>query len=291
MSTKEAKYNIKAVAKIVGIQPGTLRAWERRYQFIEPLRNQAGHRVYTDEQIRTIQWLIEKMQHGLTIGQAVEWLTNEGRISEVRSGQLSNPNEKLVNDCLNALLIFDEREAEQKLEMAFSLFSIEHVIQDLVLTVYHRVHQMKNNDEVGNAQFHFVETFLTMKMSQIYDRSPKEGPHPKILAVSAEKNPNELALVCFILFLRRKGFKVINLGASMSEKDLIHVTDQVQPAFIVTSEADYIYIVEHNNVEDKPIGSYHDTFFTGKELKWKSKQLDTSQISWENWAKDIISNI
>ncbi|TKJ03751.1 MerR family transcriptional regulator, partial [Bacillus cereus] len=47
MPTLNGKYNIKAVSNIIGVQPSTLRAWERRYQIIAPKRNQAGHRLYT----------------------------------------------------------------------------------------------------------------------------------------------------------------------------------------------------------------------------------------------------
>ena len=48
MPALNGKYNIKAVSNILGIQPSTLRAWERRYHIIAPKRNHAGHRLYTE---------------------------------------------------------------------------------------------------------------------------------------------------------------------------------------------------------------------------------------------------
>ncbi len=60
MPTLSGKYNIKAVSNIIGVQPSTLRAWERRYQIIAPKRNQAGHRLYTEEHIQILKWLMEK---------------------------------------------------------------------------------------------------------------------------------------------------------------------------------------------------------------------------------------
>lgn len=61
MATEEGKYNIKAVSKMLGIQPGTLRAWERRYQIVAPKRNESGHRLYTEEHIKVLKWLIRKV--------------------------------------------------------------------------------------------------------------------------------------------------------------------------------------------------------------------------------------
>lgn len=80
MPTLNGKYNIKAVSNIIGIQPSTLRAWERRYQVIAPKRNQAGHRLYTEEHIQILEWLMEKVSSGMMIGQAVQLL--EGNRSQ-----------------------------------------------------------------------------------------------------------------------------------------------------------------------------------------------------------------
>lgn len=73
----EGKYNIKAASTILGIPSGTLRAWERRYQFIAPDRNESGHRLYSDKQIQTLKGLIEKTKQGFTISQAVALLDRE----------------------------------------------------------------------------------------------------------------------------------------------------------------------------------------------------------------------
>ena len=44
MLSQVGKYNMKAASQILGIQPGTLRAWERRYHMIAPVRNELGYR-------------------------------------------------------------------------------------------------------------------------------------------------------------------------------------------------------------------------------------------------------
>ncbi len=60
--------------KMLGIQPGTLRAWERRYQIIAPVRNESGHRLYAEEHIKILKWLIQRVNKGFTISQAVSLL-------------------------------------------------------------------------------------------------------------------------------------------------------------------------------------------------------------------------
>ena len=77
MSDQKGKYNIKAISNMLGMHPGTLRAWERRYNIIEPVRNEAGHRLYTEDQMKVLKWVVGKVEQGFTIGQAVELLSDE----------------------------------------------------------------------------------------------------------------------------------------------------------------------------------------------------------------------
>ncbi len=77
----EGKYNLKAISQMLGIQAGTLRAWERRYQIIAPVRNEAGHRLYTEEHVKIIKWLLVKVNNGFTISQAVHLYNQSGKSS------------------------------------------------------------------------------------------------------------------------------------------------------------------------------------------------------------------
>lgn len=44
--TREDLVPIREVARLTGVNPVTLRAWERRYGLIQPTRTESGHRLY-----------------------------------------------------------------------------------------------------------------------------------------------------------------------------------------------------------------------------------------------------
>src|SRR6478609_278636 len=101
----EGKYNIKAISNMVGIQPGTLRAWERRYQILNPVRNDSGHRLYTEEDLRKLKWLTEKVSGGFTISQAVSLLETEsstvGTVGDMwEKGQITSAHEHYTTQVL-----------------------------------------------------------------------------------------------------------------------------------------------------------------------------------------------
>ncbi len=68
------KYNVQAVAKLVGLSPVTLRAWERRYGLPSPARGEHGYRLYSDYDVRTLRWLKQQTETGLSISRAVNHL-------------------------------------------------------------------------------------------------------------------------------------------------------------------------------------------------------------------------
>ncbi|VTN15546.1 HTH-type transcriptional repressor YcgE [Raoultella terrigena] len=44
-------YSIGEFARLCGINATTLRAWQRRYGLLKPLRTDGGHRQYSDDDI------------------------------------------------------------------------------------------------------------------------------------------------------------------------------------------------------------------------------------------------
>ena len=69
-------YNLKAVVQETGIKPDTLRAWERRYDLPKPQRTASGHRLYSQNDIDMLHWLMARQEEGLSISRAIEmWHT------------------------------------------------------------------------------------------------------------------------------------------------------------------------------------------------------------------------
>jgi DNA-binding transcriptional MerR regulator len=73
---------IRSVAQITGVNPITLRAWERRHDLIRPTRTPAGHRLYSQADIRTIQRIQELAGGGMGMAQIAALLEQEPRSAE-----------------------------------------------------------------------------------------------------------------------------------------------------------------------------------------------------------------
>ncbi|MCM2976497.1 MerR family transcriptional regulator [Priestia aryabhattai] len=299
----EGKYNIKAISNMVGIQPGTLRAWERRYQILNPVRNESGHRLYTEEDLRKLKWLTEKVSGGFTISQAVSLLETEsstvGAFEE--EGEVDSP-QKIRDELLTMLLSFEEGKAQDLINHAFSLYSVEKVVIDILGSLLVTVGDMWEKGQITSAHEHYTTQVLKTRISMIFYSLPSNGLLPKAIAVCGPNETHEVGLLVFTLFLRRKGFEVIYLGSSIEDKDVELIVKEVDPTFLFMSctmveNAEKTLNLTNQMIKKFPhlkvgLGGY---VFDGLDSKRKGEAqpfiLGNTKEEWNSWLTKKLAEI
>lgn len=117
----EPLYRIGAVARLTGISPVTIRAWERRYDMIKPRRTDSGSRLYSREDIARLALIKRLVDAGNAVGvvarQSLQELQRQLRVYE--SSTLAVPagaaapdpcRAAVLGDALPALLALHETE-------------------------------------------------------------------------------------------------------------------------------------------------------------------------------------
>ncbi|MBL0385801.1 MerR family transcriptional regulator [Tumebacillus sp. ITR2] len=221
-------YNIKSVSKLLDMPPVTIRAWERRYNVVSPIRSESGHRLYTEQDIEDLRWLkVQTEEKGVNISQAVKLLE---KIREQRQGVPKEPEhgefrvgesyESLRERLYEALTTFDVERANQLMSLAFSMFHFEDVFHDVLAPLLHRIGDEWENHKVTVAQEHFASLFVKQKFSQFFNVFGVNPAMPKVLAFCPSGEQHEIGLLLFTLFLRRHGVEVIYLGTNTPNEGL-----------------------------------------------------------------------
>ena len=70
--TDEHKYGIKTVAIQTGLTQFVIRAWEKRYDVVTPLRTETNRRLYSDADIERLTLLRLATEAGHSIGRIVK---------------------------------------------------------------------------------------------------------------------------------------------------------------------------------------------------------------------------
>ena len=61
------RHPIRVVAKRTGLTPALLRAWEKGYNVVEPIRTEGGQRLFSDEDVTRLSLLRRAVEEGRNI--------------------------------------------------------------------------------------------------------------------------------------------------------------------------------------------------------------------------------
>lgn len=299
MGNGTGKYNIKAVSQMLGIQPGTLRAWERRYQMIAPVRNEAGHRLYTEEHVEILRWLISKITEGFTISQAVTLLENSSVSSAKDELPKRDKADEVGDKLLGALLEFDSNKAHELINEAFSLYTIDKTVIDILGPILIKVGDLWEEGSITTAHEHFASSFLRSRIEGLSNSFPHSSFLPKAIAVCGPGEKHELGLLIYTLYLRRKGFEVIFLGTSVAENDLEVVVEKIKPKFLFFSctldenRKATLKLAEKLNEMNPELfigvgGIAFDSMPLEQHEEYRDYIVGMTRTEWEKWLKKRI---
>jgi DNA-binding transcriptional MerR regulator len=244
-------YNIKAVVTQTGLNPATIRAWERRYGFPSPRRTEGGHRQYSQRDIDTLKWLTARQEEGVSISHAIDlWrsyvdggedpLQVEAAVSKDPTTRVARVLEGRQIDQLRqawvaACLAFDRDTGEQVLARAFAQYNPEAVCMEVL---------QKGLAEVGNAwydgqatvqQEHFTSSLSTQRLEMLIAAAPPPLHPERIVVATATGDYHVFSPLLITFFLRRRGWDVIYLGADVPANQLESTIENVQPELVVVS--------------------------------------------------------
>lgn len=190
LSDDQPAYNLKAVVQQTGIPAASLRAWERRYAILAPIRKANGHRLYPAAEVQKLLRIKGLMAQGMTISQAAEEVRRQPE-APLEAGAATEV-ERLRSGLGLALSNFDVPRANQLFGALLDLLPVDllclRVLRPLVSTLQP-----------------FGRTYLRARVGSLLLQGPAEGPTALVMG----PDPYDLEPMLVALFLSRRGHRVI----------------------------------------------------------------------------------
>lgn len=211
-------YSIKQVSERLGIPAVTIRAWEKRYQIINPARSHGRHRLYSEDDIHTLRSLKCLMdEQNLKISEAVMLL----RAKSAKTHGLHDPYEdqplnttyvQIIARLYQNLIHLNAVQANETIDLAFSLYQYEDVFQRILVPTLYKIGEDWEQSEISVAQEHFASQLIMQRCVQFFRILPIHEHLPRVLSFCPQNEHHHMGLMLFSLFLRKKGLDVIYLG-------------------------------------------------------------------------------
>lgn len=217
-------------ARRVGVSAELLRAWERRYGLLRPVRSPGGFRLYTDEDADRVL----RMRRALADGMSAAEAARQAMTSE-------RPAEKLLEDAAErlfaAVVAFDEAGVHSVLDQHLAAFGIEVVLGELIFPVLRRIGEAWERAELEVSHEHFASNLIRgrlLALARLWGR----GGGPLALLACPPGEEHDLSLLAFGLVLRSHGWRILFLGADTPVGTLRTTVEMTHPDLTVLTTFD-----------------------------------------------------
>ncbi|QBF25151.1 MerR family transcriptional regulator [Pseudomonas tructae] len=175
----EALLPIRDVTRLTGINPVTLRAWERRYGLIVPQRTGKGHRLYSQEDIQRIQQILAWLNRGVAVSQVKSLLDAAPSTPRTTPG---NTWQTLREQLIEAIASLAERRLDQQLNQAMALYPAATLCQQLLLPLLEELERRWQGQFAASLERVFFHSWLRSKLgARIYHNNHQLGGAPLLL--------------------------------------------------------------------------------------------------------------
>lgn len=206
------RYPIRTVATLTGVNPITLRAWERRYGLVRPTRTPTGQRVYSRADIDTVHRILSLMENGISIGQVGAALSVWTEpVAARRKDRWGGLREQMAA----AIAQFDESRLETLYGELLALHPIERVTREVLMPLLAELGERWLTRTGGIAEEHFFATYLRNKLGARIHHRGTAAAGPRLLVACLPGEQHEIGMLLFSLAAHERGYRLVLLGASL----------------------------------------------------------------------------
>jgi MerR family transcriptional regulator, light-induced transcriptional regulator len=230
-----AVLRIGELSRRLGVSDHVLRAWERRYGLLRPMRSPGGFRLYSEDDERRVRRMQVHLSRGLSAAEAARATLGEDQASAASQDQgveRGGGQFDVLGALARAMEEMDEQAAQAVLDRLLADFTVEAVLRDVVLPYLHAVGERWERGEAIIAQEHFASNLLRGRLANLA-RGWGTGNGPKALLACPPGEEHDLPLLAFGIVLHRNGWRISYLGANTPIEDLTRTAAELQPDLIV----------------------------------------------------------
>lgn len=236
---------ITAVERDTRIGKDTLRVWERRYGFPQPLRDSNGERLYPLDQVerlRHIKRLLDAgWRPGRVVGLPLQDLQAIGQITRPTPDSTPSPEEPVLSAEPQALYTLvrahDVIGLRRALMQSLLRRGLEHFVSEVVTPLLVELGQAWSRGQLAIFEEHLcseaIETVLRSAIASAPEASADGSP--RVLLTTFPDEQHGLALLMAEALFTVEGCACMNLGRQTPLQDMVLATHAHRAQIVVLS--------------------------------------------------------
>jgi MerR family transcriptional regulator, light-induced transcriptional regulator len=255
MPSTAPTFPIRAVARLTGLGLDTLRAWERRYDVVQPTRNARG-RLYSEADVHRLQLLGAAVDRGHSIGQVAALtdgkletlLATTGAIGATR-GSLADVAGGTIDLLLRPLEGFDHAEVERQLNRLALTMPPRDLATTVVLPFMRRVGDEWHAGRLSIAQEHMASAVLRNLLGALVRLYAREQPSRRLLFATPSGERHEFGVLAAAMMAAAGGLGTLYLGPDIPARQIVDASTRAGVDVVVVG----IVYAQHGRELRRPL--------------------------------------
>jgi DNA-binding transcriptional MerR regulator/methylmalonyl-CoA mutase cobalamin-binding subunit len=241
-SSQPVPSTISDVERDTGVAKETLRVWERRYDFPQPLRAANGERVYPIEQVQKLRLVKRLIDLGFRPGKVIQYSADElqaltGQATGSANGA-SAPGPELQS-YLDLCKSHQMEALRRKLSQALLMMGLKSFVIELVAPLTTLVGEAWASGQLATFEEHLYTESLTVVMRSAIFAMPQTNAHnagaPRIMLTTLPQERHGLGLLMAEAMCVAEGAHCISLGVQTPLLDIVEAARVQQVDIIALS--------------------------------------------------------
>jgi len=242
------KYPIKVVSQMTGLSVHVIRAWEKRYNVVEPDRTDTNRRLYSEEDIQKLKLLNDALHLGHHIGGIANLSLLElkklipkesNNLSDIKNGMAPINSEILVEEILSesleAIKKYDSKKLESILLNASAKLTQPILIEELIIPLVYKVGDLWHSGEIRVANEHLASSVIRGFLYNLLDSYSLNDSAPVMVTATPRGQEHELGALIAGVVAASSGWKVIYLGSNLPAEEIGAVVSHLKARVVALS--------------------------------------------------------
>jgi DNA-binding transcriptional MerR regulator len=222
-SAREMTYPLRSAARLTGLSPELLRAWERRYGVVEPLRTPGGTRRYRASDLERLRLLKAATDAGHRIG-SLSGLSNP-ELEQLGSPSETPPRDRL-EEILGALDALDAAEAQRLLALQLSALGAARFVREVAIPLVREIGERWAGRRMRIASEHLATAVLRALLGSALQPGVRALRGARIVFATLADERHELGLLMAALVAMGAGANPVYLGPELPVEDLLYAVER-----------------------------------------------------------------
>jgi DNA-binding transcriptional MerR regulator len=228
----EMTYPLRSAARLTGLSPELLRAWERRYRVVEPIRTPGGTRRYRASDLERLRLLKTAIEAGHRIG-ALAALSNS-ELEKLGTAPAAAPRDRL-EEILAAFDALDGAQAQRLLALQLSALGVVPFSREVALPLVREIGERWASRRMRIASEHLATAVLRSLLGSALLPSVTALRGPRIVFATLAGEQHELGLLMAALSALGAGANPVYLGPDVPVEDLLYAVSRSRAAAVAIS--------------------------------------------------------